>query len=600
MPLLSKEQLNKMHSSALNGSLLEKAVDWNDSLLGKSSKGLFNGFSWIGGAIKKGFQKKKINSLVMQWGLEYVKALKAFDLNEPVENKIEDNTEEIIDNSEETSIKLEGDELTDFNNLYTLFSELNDSSKEFNKHFDNSKMINLSSVQEFVGTLMENVNLKSVDIEEKIKSLLIQNPNDKVALQSDIISKILIELGEDINQDSDLYQKLQVVFPKYLDKYVPAVSKQPELKKKMGTLINNAVSTIYTYLNDIKKKSETKKDNNIDYNTSESFLYINEASEFKLPENITDLLPKEDLDKLAQIPDIKQKTFEKINLISLDTILYEVTYIINKIKNNKKSEANADELQRIWDLGIKNINNYFQNVIDVNKVMKSVKSGEVPENIKKSVESTTNAVDMISSLGLIQLSPINASFKDKELYSFNMNILGQNGKKLNNAFLMLSPLAEFKEEGTNTNYFWFKVFGQYVTNEKGQIQRLNPFKGLTNNSSMIKNFDNEENTYIICFESLKVSNKLSKMWIYSNKGSLFYDGKIINDFNNIIEDIKKFSQQEWLKIGNIVRYTMNSRLNAGKDNINRFPGIQNADLVNEKNVNIARKNHDGIINNLQK
>lgn len=586
-------------------SVYEKAVSWNDSVLGGTSKGIFNAFSWIGSNIKKGLQKRKINSLVMQWGLEYVKALNAFDTGKEVVNSFD--TEEETTTDEPASTTLEGDNLESFNILYSLFEPLAKEGGEFKKHFSNSTMIGLKNLQTYLDDLLTKIHFDSDVFEKRLKDLLAIYPNDKVLTQFNILNKVIIELGENINEDTDLYQRLQSLFPSMLDKYVPTESKLPELKKNMGAMVLNSVDVIFNYLNGIKKTLNTTKPiqpvtTKPEEPTTESIKFdmLLEAKEFEIPESVTQLFPKEKLEVFEKVDGIKEKTLPKINIKTLDTLAYEAAFVINKAKSGKNKEATADELQRLWDLGIKNINNYFQNVIDTDKVMRSIKTGEIPTDIKSKIEATTEAIDLIPKLGLLPLSPTNIAFKNKELYSFNINLIGQNGKKIKNAYILLSPMAELKEEATGTTYFWFKLFGQYSVNAKGEIVRINLFNGLTNSKSIVDNFNNVENAYIVCFESLKVSNKMNNMWIYSNKGGTFFDGKVYKDSNEIIDDITRLTIKDWLKLGNIFRYYVNSRLAVDKQNLKRFPGIQEKDLIDETSSANAKKNHDIIINNLQK
>lgn len=63
-------------------------------------------------------------------------------------------------------------------------------------------------------------------------------------------------------------------------------------------------------------------------------------------------------------------------MIRLNTLLYEANYIINKAKSNadkNDKDDHANALQRLWDVGIQNTNDYLQDVIDVQKVMSQVK-----------------------------------------------------------------------------------------------------------------------------------------------------------------------------------------------------------------------------------
>lgn len=78
--LLTKEQLL---------SINEAAVSWDRSALGLLTKAVISPLTWLAGSIKKGLNKRRMSALTMQWGIEYVKALRALDLKLDVQQDAE-------------------------------------------------------------------------------------------------------------------------------------------------------------------------------------------------------------------------------------------------------------------------------------------------------------------------------------------------------------------------------------------------------------------------------------------------------------------------------------------------------------------------------
>lgn len=554
--LLNRNQTNKIY---------ERAVEWDESFMAAFSKGIANTFSWIGSSIKKGLQKRKINALVMQWGMEYVKALHNIDTGNVI--PVEHDTEHIHD--DEHNI-IEKD-----NNIKILLNGLN--SGEFKNHFSNNIMSDLNIVKNYLDKLLTSINYDEEPFKSEFAEL-VNNDAESIKYFNSLI--ILIrELNENINSDKELYNSLSKYFPTELNK-------NDISKNKLNDFINKIISNVNNSLNTIK--------------SNESYQYIVEASEFKLPNNITELMDEDDLKALENIKGIKEKATKNINIKTLNAILYEANYIIEKASQGKKEES-SNELKKIWDLGIKNVNNYFQNVINVDKVMNIVKDDSISNDKKEDIKKQSDSIDMIPELGLSKLNPTNVSFKDKEIYAFNLDILGQTSKKLKNAYFIVSPISEYIVNIDNKSYFFFKLFGQYKTDDNGKIVRLNPFEVLTNNKSFINNFESENNSYFIVFEKMTVSNELSNIWIYSNKGSVFYDGSIHENGTAIQKEIRNFSYRDWIKIGNIFRCYINSRFLVDKrpDNLNKYPGLDISDALNDKFNEKAKENHNIIISHIK-
>lgn len=578
--LLSREEINHLVNLTIN----EKAVSWNDSLLGSLTNGVAKSFSFLGGKIKAGLQKSKMNSYVMQWGAEYGKAIDAYKDNKEVNTGDQDNGEEDTTSGDKSLL-----DVNSFNLVYNLVNELNKT--EFRKHFTNKTMINLDTLKKYLDNYLDSIKYDEDVFSSAFKDITDVHEADETIVKAfNKLMFIIRTINEDIREDSDLYQKLQNELG--LEKFVPNESKWPELKKSMGNVILNNLAILIKYLEPIKKELSNKE-----VSTNDNYKSLNEAT-FKLPSKIEDLYDKTELEELAKVKDIKLKTFKKINTKAMAVIEYEAQYTINKAADKDKAE-----LKRIWDIGKKNVENYFQNVVDTKKVNDAVKNDEVPADVKTTIDETNKVVDMAGKMGLTPLDPIKASFKDKQFYAFNMNVVGAAGN-VSNAYFVVSPVSEFIDEDEQGNkFYYFNIFGQYKFNDKTQtIERINFFDGLTKNNKMDINFKNIQNSYYLVMPMMRVNTGIKKdrlFYIYSNTGKGFYNKQIIDDYNTIIDKIKDSNKTEWVKIGNAFKYSVNARFSLKNDEISKFPGLDIKDLTNEKGTFLAKKNHKILIDNLK-
>lgn len=581
LPLLSREEINNLVNLTIN----EKAVSWNDSFLKGLGSGVAKSFSFLGDKIKGGLEKSKMNSYVMQWGAEYAKAIDAYKKeNENVLDDNQDESEDIIDSQDKKEI--DDKFIKSFNFIYSLVNGLNKQGSEFRKHFSNKTMINLSSLKESLDKILDSINFDDDVFNSYFKDITeLYEADDNVINAFNDLIFIIRTINEDIREDSDLYQRLQKELD--LEKFVPNESKWPELKQSMSKAVLNTLGVLSKYLEPIKK--------DIDNKVNDNYTFINET--FELPTEIEDLYDKEELEKLSKIKDIKLLTFKKINTKSMSVIEYEAKYTINK------SDKNKSELKRIWDIGKKNVENYFQDVVDTKKVNDEVKNDEVPADVKTQIDNQNVVVDMAGKMGLTPLDPIKTTFKDKQFYAFNMTAIGSAGT-LSDAYFVVSPTSQFIEEDSEGNkFYYFNIFGQYKYNDKTKtIERLNFFDDLSKNAKMDKNFKNKQNSYYMVMPMMKVNTGIKQdrlFYIYSNSGKGFYNKEIIDDYSTILDKIKQSNKATWVKIGNAFKYSVNGRFSIDMENIKRFPGLDNKDLTNESGIQLAKKNHKILIDNLK-
>lgn len=553
--------------------LKEAAVHWDDSALGMLTNALFRPISWLKGSIKRGIKKQQINNLVNQWGIEYVKAIKAVDMPE------EDTVEDEIGTAEDEKIVL------------------NQNSKI--KYIEKLKHDNI---------LLTNF-LKSVPVIMSF-DLLNQDPKNPQFLSvlntfSKTLSNSLLELNSllkdndtiDVNKISEYHKYVNDfinALSKYKDQTISMWIKDPFMKggKKTIDSLKIKLEDLQDATNYLIDTLEGKKEE--EEQIEESYrTFLNEANEYSLPAGIEGLFPPANLEKIKQIDNIKEKTSEKLNFVRLNTIKYEAEAIINKAKNSKDTEDNIAKLQETFDKGVLHINDYFQDVIDIDAVSTKV-TGHVDAKLKDQVIKNQSQVDELQLLGLNEVIPVGGKFDIKKLYCFNTIIKGQNGK--NRSFnLFVSPTAEYidKEEGV----YWFKLMGAYNYDKKGnKIVRINPFKENTINKVIPNNFTNIQNAYYICFTGLKPGSKNTMMYVYSNKGNVFFNQKIDSADNLKSEIISE--KNKFLKIGNLFKVEHINRFSIEDEEVSnkKYPGIELNDIQIDKaeELNNAKTNHEKI------
>lgn len=645
----------------------EKAVDWDKSLLGVLTKGVLSPLSWLAGSIKKGVKLKQINNLVMQWGLEYIKALKSIDTGEPITDVVNDDIKIEIGKEYEykndkdelkivkaisltNAIKTEpdkefltgddivGETIAD-GNVFIAFqnkdgkylganttmavpitklstiSNKNDNKQTNINKLEDLKILNkeLSELKKIKDSINNMLNWKSIDKENRFnefKKIISQNftytdttilkltefikHNDISAFNKyfDSINKFIDDMINSKNTN-DVSQKLNISkdsndFPRFKEKFDKIINdKVNELDK-----IINIYTLGIEYLN-------TLKDNNI----KESL--INEAKEYKLPKNITELLPQAELDKLKEIENIKVDASKKVNIKALDAIKYEAEYIINKAKENK--DKNVLEMQKTWDLGIKQLNDYFQDIIDVDNIYKRVKS-QADNDVKLRLQETEESIENLQKMGITETFAVGQKFNINKLYALDCNLIGQNNKNIK-VVLLLSPTSEFVEDIDGIKYFWFKLLGGYKWDKKTNTTvRENIFTKTTSNKKIINNFEKIESSYYIALRNLRPGATYSYMYIYSNYGKFFFNNKIVNNTSDIENDLKEYKKDKFdatlksiFNVANLFKIKINQRFIVDDENIKakKYPGIQIADLKIDKGFDIAQQNHNKLIELLQ-
>jgi hypothetical protein len=110
---------------------------------------------------------------------------------------------------------------------------------------------------------------------------------------------------------------------------------------------------------------------------------------------------------------------------------------------------------------------------------------------------------------------------------------------------------------------------------------------------MINNFKSDDNAYYIAFTDTRPNDKTTNIYIYSNKGAVFFNNTLGNT-----SDIKSFDT--FTKTGNIMKCSINQRFVIEKENITNklYPGITENNIDETNGYKNAVKNHQEIVNRI--
>lgn len=661
--LLSKDKVVVLNE--YNDSITEAAVHWNDSALGILTNALLKPISWLKGSIKKGIKRQQINNLVTQYGMEYVKAIKAIDMPDDAENSETqpetnvqpDDTTSNTDNNDDLNVAINNEyktmstlnkylqvvskwKETDFftsnnNRIKDLFQKTKDSYIKYDKVIDITNFLiglKLFNPDEYnddsksMIALQTNINkffndLKTLDYEQFVSiygkqytqkiNKIIENFNDL----DDNFKNVQEHLNANKKSNLKVGEEYVYTNSKGIQKIVKLISTDKSFKPgadkiyltdddvEIDDLDDGVVFVLFKDKSGKYSEVSTTmavKATALKTKQNNSYNFINEASEYMIPNNIQDLFPQEQLEEAKKIEGIKEKSFDKINLIALNTIKYNADYIINS-KSNDKAD-NSAVLKKIWDKGVLDINNYFQDVINVDEVTSKI-TGNVDAKTKKTIESDQNTLTELQQLGLSEIFPVGKKFDVNKIYAFQGTFVGQNKKTFKHTFLM-SPTINFVEDVNGNKTYWFKLLGSYKFDKKKNTNiRINPFLDATNNKKISDNFNNTENAYYVALSALRPATS-SKMYVYSNTGKYFFNNNIFDNVEIAEKEIVKYKKanfndtiRELGPISNIFGFTVNQRFTVDDEviNNNKFPGVQLSDGKEDKNIDIAKTNHEKLM-----
>lgn len=549
--------------------LNENVVPWNKSALGILSNAALRPFSWLSGSIKKNIKKQQINNLVRQYGLEIVNAIHKVDNDIEIDDTLENEPDTVDTKKEKTT-----DNLTivdapkylekfkkELNTLTSIKPEVKKFLKLENKDLKNTEYINMRSIIDSV--------VNSIDI-NGFKTFLYKNDipgtenYEKVIQNFDSNTSVILK-----------YDNVRDFINKYHS-------------------VSGAVSMLKSFIKNLSNLEDLYDLTILELESQINPGEINESNGYKLPKNITSIFSQDTLHKIENIPDIKKKIDGVINKVRLNTIAYEANYIID---NSDKQKV---ELQHLWEIGIQNIRDYFQNIIDPN-TLPITPTGTIDNKVKEDIKTDQKQLSELQKLDIVDTFPVGEEFDKEKVYALECVITGQNNKNIR-TILLVTPVDSFTESITDNNFRYFKVFGGYEYDKS--IKRINIFKSLTNNKELINGFEKDTSTYYFAIQNIKPASKSVTMFLYSNSGKMFFNNteSDVDQISDILKKQKGNTLSTGLKniekIGNTIKILINQRFVVKDENIksNKYPNISPEDVLNDTNSKRAVTNHKKLLN----
>ena len=555
----------------------EKAVDVSQSASGVLANLAMKPISLLIGSIKKHYRKQQLDALIMQWAGEYAKAVKPEleekPSGEPVSAQDATDTEvasssgEIPNIDDVTKIPADQPEVATKNIIAELQKDIASLSKiqamvkklpsngimddtifrQFKKEFGELEtlyfeeyMNDLKGVvaQEDLDAINANIKTYNTFIEAlynapnaaKVKQVFQSTFKQVYQSKLDEIKIVLVKINQQLK--TVLYvlqQKEQKPAEQKPAEQQTDTAATPQAEPKAG----DAIQTQGTFLPVRGDKGRMVSTNpaktgktNASFSFGEHFQLLTEAK-YVIPREPNELISEIDLSQLVkENPKIKEEATKRVNLKRLDILLYEAQFILNKTRTSgaadKPGETNAD-LQRVWDIGIKKINDYFQSVIDVDSVMKQVKP-EADQKKKDQLVKDEAQISNLENMNITEVFKVGEKFDPNKVYAFDCTVTGI---KSITTTLLVSPTTKFVDDNSDTTQYWFKLLGAYRYDEKSKkTMKINIFKSIVSNQKIINN-----NTYhYLAMRNLRPStNSGSYAFLYSNFGNIYYNNEEYKD-----------------------------------------------------------------------
>lgn len=634
----------------------EKAVDVSQSASGVLANLAMKPISLLIGSIKKHYRKQQLDALIMQWAGEYAKAVKPELEEKPSGEPVSaqdatDNTEvangEIPNIDDVTKIPADQPEVATKNIIAELQKDIASLSKiqamvkklpsngimddtifrQFKKEFGELEtlyfeeyMNDLKGVvaQEDLDAINANIKTYNTFIEAlynapnaaKVKQVFQSTFKQVYQSKLDEIKIVLVKINQQLK--TVLYvlqQKEQKPAEQKPAEQQTDTAATPQAEPKAG----DAIQTQGTFLPVRGDKGRMVSTNpaktgktNASFSFGEHFQLLTEAK-YVIPREPNELISEIDLSQLVkENPKIKEEATKRVNLKRLDILLYEAQFILNKTRTSgaadKPGETNAD-LQRVWDIGIKKINDYFQSVIDVDSVMKQVKP-EADQKKKDQLVKDEAQISNLENMNITEVFKVGEKFDPNKVYAFDCTVTGI---KSITTTLLVSPTTKFVDDNSDTTQYWFKLLGAYRYDEKSKkTMKINIFKSIVSNQKIINN-----NTYhYLAMRNLRPStNSGSYAFLYSNFGNIYYNNEEYKDTAVISKELTdlagqgKFSDKakNLMKTGNSLRIKMHQRFFVDDKDIQagKFPGIDAGKINDDKNIDKSKKNNQLLMDILE-
>lgn len=643
----------------------EKAVDVSQSASGVLANLAMKPISLLVGSIKKQYRKQQLEALIMQWAGEYAKAVKPeleekpttepVTAEEPntasgeevtpgdvpnIEDKVDLPAAEVpVEATKNIMAELQKDIQT-LANIEKLMKTLPDNGvmddtifRQFKKEIGDLETLYF---EEYMSELKDdiseqdlqsiNANIKTYNTfveamynaptAAKVKQIFQSTFKDVYSSKLAEIKLVLVKIRQQLNTILYVLQQKATKNKPAEEKETTNTTPNTDTPSQEEPLNKNAATTTPKSTPDPNQVAAAKQDlkNALSGGRTESLsfkqkveLIINEAK-YVIPREPNELIPEIDLQNLLQEnPKIREEATKRVNIKRLDILQYEAQYVLNKTKNSAANgkpggETNAD-LQRVWDIGIKKINDYFQSVIDVDTVMKQVKP-QADEQTKKRIAADDAQITNLEGMNITEVFKVGEKFDPNRIYAFDCTITGL--KSLSTT-LLVSPTTKFVDDDSDTTQYWFKLLGAYRYDEKSKKTiKLNIFKNIVSNQKLINN----QSYYYLAMRNLRPStNSGSFAFLYSNFGNIYYNNEEYKDTAQISKELTdvagqgKFTDKakNLIKTGNAVRIKMHQRFFVDEADIQgkKFPGIDPSTVNDDKNIDKAKKNNQLLMDILE-
>lgn len=643
----------------------EKAVDVSQSASGVLANLAMKPISLLIGSIKKQYRKTQLDALIMQWAGEYAKAVKPeleekpeaeAAVDEPTSGEVPNIDDKVELPKDQPAVAVKNviaelqKDIATLKKIREITKKLPDNGvmndevfKQFKQQFGELEtlyfeeyMNGLKDViaQQDIDSVLANIKTYNTFIEalynapnaSKVKQVFQTTFKQMYKSKLDEINLILVKITQQFNSILKVLQQqnpAENTTEKPAEQKTDTTAATPEKPAATPNTQQQTNTSTAATKPEVKPDPKTgkyprgqhpntranwaKKNPNENYSFAEYLQIIKEAK-YVIPREPNDLIPEMDLKRLLQEnPKLKEEATSRVNLKRLDILLYEAQFILNKTRNNKPEagklgDTNAD-LQRVWDIGIKKINDYFQSVIDVDSVMQKVKPVEDPK-VKERILADEKQVTNLENMNITEVMKVGEKFDPTKIYAFDCTITGI--KSLSTTILV-SPTAKFVDDDSDTTQYWFKLLGAYRYDEKSKkIIKLNIFKNLVSNQKIINN----TSYYYLAMRNLRPStNSGSFAFLYSNFGNIYYNNEEYKDTTVISKDLTdlvgqgKFADKakNLMKTGNSIRIKMHQRFFVNDDDVKnkKFPGLDYGTVNSDKNIDKAKKNNQFLMDILE-
>lgn len=437
--------------------------------------------SFLGGKISQGWKKLKLKDLSIQWTQEYAKAMDKV-LKDRLDNILLDtpDSKTSITSKRKPSNK-KGDDINSFIDklsAHTYMMHILDTANSIVNiiNSDNESKFNdannfLTVLKDIDTNMYDKYFAKNTDILKFLHSLLALDNINKSS-KSDLspynlntISQSLDKLLTKLSDSENIYEtKINEYIKTYkekldeLDKKISSenddknkskleqekkeitdlISGLTNLSKQIGLIINEAVRTgTFSAVNGILSNLKDK---------SKAILNLGDTIGNSIDSALSSV--GDDISKMEITDEEKKEITNNVNIKRLKVIQFTAETIY------KSNTDSADiKLKNYWNKLLLEMDDKFQNAIDVDKVKEQVKSSQLDKKVESSIKIENELIDSAEDSGI--------TFATNDFKKIDVNvpvIMGVRSVNNKTAFLILKKV----QKGSN----WFMLLNVYDKDKK--------------------------------------------------------------------------------------------------------------------------------------